>query len=164
MNRFMRFRFFAALFLAGSGLILPCHAQIPGDTGAPQHLRMVDLQIDNATLHTEVAANGTQREIGLMHVAKMGDNDGMIFLMPAVERVSFWMKDTLIPLSIAFIDPSGTILEIHDMKAMDTTTLNSDSTQVAYALETNLHWFALNGIKPGDHVSPPPATLGKPEP
>jgi uncharacterized membrane protein (UPF0127 family) len=50
------------------------------------------------------------------------------------------------------------------MKAMDTTTLNSDSTQVAYALETNLHWFALNGIKPGDHVETAPATLGKPEP
>jgi uncharacterized membrane protein (UPF0127 family) len=160
----MRFRFFAALILAGLGAMLPGRAQIPGDTGQPQQLRMVDLHIDNATLHTEVAVNETQREIGLMHVAKMGDNDGMIFLMPAVARVSFWMKDTLIPLSIAFIDPNGTILELHDMKAMDTTTLNSDSTQVAYALEANLHWFALNGIKPGDHLRPAPATLGTPEP
>ena len=164
MNKDMRFRFCAALFVGVFFVVLCAGAQIAGDTGAPQHLRVVDLHIGSATLHTEVAANETQREIGLMHVAKMGDNDGMIFLMPAVERVSFWMKDTLIPLSIAFIDPNGTILEIHDMKAMDTTTLNSDSTQVAYALETNLHWFALNGIKPGDHLSPAPATLGKPEP
>jgi len=164
MNKDMRFRFFAALSVGVFVAVLPIGAQIAGDTGAPQHLNTVDLHIDQATLHTEVAANETQREIGLMHVAKMGDNDGMIFLMPAVERVSFWMKDTLIPLSIAFIDPNGTILEIHDMQAMDTTTLNSDSTRVAYALETNLHWFALNGIKPGDHISPAPATLGKPEP
>ena len=164
MNKHMRFRFCAALFVGVFLVIWPAGAQIAGDTGAPQQLHVVDLHIDNATLHTEVAANETQREIGLMHVAKMGDNDGMIFLMPAVERVSFWMKDTLIPLSIEFIDPNGTILEIHDMKAMDTTTLNSDSTQVAYALETNLHWFALNGIKPGDHLRPAPATLGKPEP
>jgi uncharacterized membrane protein (UPF0127 family) len=160
----MRFRGFVALLLAGLAGAWPGRAQIPGDTGEPQQLRLVDLHIDHATLHTEVAANETQREIGLMHVAHMGDNNGMIFLMPAVTRVSFWMKDTLIPLSIAFIDPKGTILEIHDMKAMDTTTLNSDSNQVAYALEANLHWFALNGIKPGDHVEPAPATLGKPEP
>jgi uncharacterized membrane protein (UPF0127 family) len=164
MNKTMRFRFWAALFVGAFIAVWPTGAQVAGDTGEPQHLREVDLHIDQATLHTQVAANETQREIGLMHVAKMGDNDGMIFLMPAVERVSFWMKDTLIPLSIAFIDRNGTILEIHDMKAMDTTTLKSDSTQVAYALETNLHWFALNGIKPGDHVSPAPTTLGKPEP
>ncbi len=164
MNRGMRFRVCGALFVGFFVAAWPIGAQVPGDTGAPQHLREVDLHIDQATLHTQVAANETQREVGLMHVAHLGDNDGMIFLMPAVERVSFWMKDTLIPLSIAFIDPNGTILEIHDMKAMDTTTLNSDSTQVAYALEANLHWFALNGIKPGDHVEPAPATLGTPEP
>jgi hypothetical protein len=160
----MRVRFFAALSFAALLVLCPGRAQIAGDTGQPQHLREVDLHIDHAVLHTQIAANETQREIGLMHVAHMGDNDGMIFLMPCVERVSFWMKDTLIPLSIAFIDSNGTVLEIHDMKAMDLTTLNSDSTQVAYALETNLHWFALNGIKPGDHLEPAPATLGKPEP
>ena len=142
----------------------PASVEQPSAPDQAQHLRTVDLHIDNATLHTQVAANETQREIGLMHVAKMADNDGMIFLMPDVERVTFWMKDTLIPLSIAFVDRSGTVLEIHDMKAMDETITRSDSDQVAYALETNLHWFSLNGIKPGDKIEPAPATLGPPEP
>jgi uncharacterized membrane protein (UPF0127 family) len=139
------------------------HAQV-NDSGLPQHLRTVDLHLDHATLHTQVAANEQQREIGLMHVSKLSDNDGMIFLMPEVGHVNFWMKDTLIPLSIAFLDRKGTVLEIHDMKALDETITPSDSDQVAYALETNLHWFALNGIKPGDQLEPPPLTLGQPEP
>jgi hypothetical protein len=85
----------------------------------------------------------------------------MIFVLP-VERATFWMKDCLIPLSVAFLDKDGVILEIHDMMApgptladSDLPLTHSDSDQVAYAIETNLHWFALNGIKPGEKVEPP---------
>jgi uncharacterized membrane protein (UPF0127 family) len=88
----------------------------------------------------------------------------MIFLLPAVTTATFWMKNTLIPLSIAFIDKNGVILEIHDMKPRDETITRSDSDNVAYALETNLHWFALNGVKPGDKIEPAPGTLGAPGP
>ena len=100
-----------------------------------------------------------------MYVTKMPDNDGMLFVLP-VGHAEFWMKNTLIPLSVAFIDKDGVILEIHDMQPADPTMpdnqlprTRSDSDQVAYAIETNLHWFALNGIKPGDKITPPPATL-----
>ncbi len=148
-------------FLALLGLLgttLPERAQ---GTGQPPVLPAIDLHIDKATLHTEIAANDQEREIGLMYVAKMPDNDGMIFLMPDIAQASFWMKNTLIPLSVAFLDRNGAILEIHDMKPLDESITRSDSDQVAYAIETNLHWFALNGIKPGDKVDPSPATLGK---
>jgi uncharacterized membrane protein (UPF0127 family) len=94
----------------------------------------------------------------------------MIFLLP-LGHADFWMKNTLIPLSVAFIDPKGVILEIHDMQPADPhmpddqlPRTRSDSDQVAYALETNLHWFALNGIKPGDKIVPPPSSLGPPHP
>jgi uncharacterized membrane protein (UPF0127 family) len=164
MNKNFRMnRLVLLLALAATAAVLPARAQVD-DPGVAQHLHSVDLHLDGATLHTQIAANEQEREIGLMHVAKLGDNDGMIFLMPSVQAVDFWMKDTLIPLSIAFIDRSGTILEIHDMQALDEKdTTHSASDQVAYALEANLHWFALNGIKPGDHLVPAPATLGKPE-
>jgi len=129
------------------------------------------LHIGKATLNTEVAATGPQRERGLMNRPKLADNDGMIFLMPDIGPATFWMKNTLIPLSIAFIDKDGVILEIHDMVPADprlddrdVPITRSDSNQVAYALETNLHWFALNGIKPGDKLDPAPATLGKSTP
>ena len=82
--------------------------------------------------------------------------------MPNVAQATFWMKNTLIPLSVAFLDKNGVILEIHDMKPLDETITRSDSDQMAYALEMNLHWFTLNGIKPGDKIDPPPGTLGKP--
>jgi len=134
----------------------------PTDTVEP--MAKVTLHIGKASLTTEIAATGAQEERGLMFVTKMPDNNGMIFLLPKVTTATFWMKNTLIPLSIAFIDKNGVILEIHDMKALDETITRSDSDQVAYALETNLHWFALNGIKPGDKIDPPPATLGPPLP
>jgi len=114
----------------------------------------VTLHLGKATLNTEIAATPAQQERGLMYVSNMPDNDGMIFLLPNVAVATFWMKNTLIPLSIAFIDKNGVILEIHDMKPLDESITRSDSNQIAYALETNLHWFALNGIKPGDKVEP----------
>jgi len=148
-------------------LCLPCfnrplHAQDSSlNDGQAQSLPTVTLHIGNATLETEVAATTNQEEIGLMYRSQMSDNHGMIFLLPRIETATFWMKNTLIPLSVAFIDKDGVILEIHDMKAQDETITRSDSNQVAYALETNLHWFALNGIKPGEKIEPPPANLVK---
>jgi uncharacterized membrane protein (UPF0127 family) len=155
--KFRLFLFFAALVL--------CRATgWAQGTGQPQSLPEITLHIDRAELQTEIAANEQEREIGLMYVSHLPDNEGMIFLMPVVGPASFWMKNTLIPLSIAFIDRNGVIIDIHDMKALDETTVESANDQVAYALETNLHWFALNGIKPGDKIEPPPAEWAKPVP
>ena len=151
-------------------LALPDRAQTgPDDDVGP--LAKVTLHIGKASLTTEIAATQAQEERGLMYRTKLGDNDGMIFLLPTVTTAEFWMKNTLIPLSVAFIDRNGVILEIHDMQPADPSVpdselprTRSDSDKVAYALETNLHWFALNGIKPGDTLQPPPATLGPPVP
>ncbi len=144
-------------------LVLPCRAQTgPDDDVGP--LAKVTLHLGKASLTTEIAATGAQQERGLMYRTSLADNDGMIFLLPKVTTATFWMKNTLIPLSVAFIDKNGVILEIHDMKAQDETITRSDSDKVAYALETNLHWFALNGVKPGDKIDPAPATLGTPTP
>ena len=129
-------------------------------------LATTTLHIGKATLNTQIAATPAQEERGLMYVTHLPDNDGMLFMLP-LGRAEFWMKNTLIPLSVAFIDSNGVILEIHDMQPGDPTIpddqlprTHSDSDQVAYAIETNLHWFALNGIKPGDKLQPLPSTLG----
>jgi uncharacterized membrane protein (UPF0127 family) len=149
--------------LLGLGLSM---APLPVLAQTPQTLKSVDLQIGKATLHAQVAATPEERELGLMFYTKLGDNDGMIFLMGNPARATFWMKNTLIPLSVAFIDKNGIILDIHDMTPGDPSVpdnqlpiTRSDSDQVAFALVTNLHWFALNGIKPGDKIDPPPGTL-----
>jgi len=140
--------------------VLPNRAQNAPSTNAPaQSLRTVTLHINKATLNTEIAATPAQLEQGLMYREKLADNDGMIFILGGPQTATFWMKNTLIPLSVAYMDSNGVILEIHDMKALDENITRSDSNQVSYALETNLHWFALNGIKPGDKITPPPSTL-----
>ncbi|HUB67164.1 MAG TPA: DUF192 domain-containing protein [Candidatus Methylacidiphilales bacterium] len=161
----MKPRFFLLLVLGVVWLsaALPGHAQnnLPNG-GHPQSLPTVTLHINNAELTTEVASTPEQQETGLMYRTKMDDNHGMIFLLPTITYADFWMRNTFIPLSVAYIDKNGVILEIHDMKPLDETPIFSKSDQVAYALEANLHWFALNGIKPGDKIVPPPATLGKP--
>jgi uncharacterized membrane protein (UPF0127 family) len=124
------------------------------------------LHVGAVHLDAEIAATPAEQEQGLMFRTSLPDNAGMIFLLGAPQQADFWMKNTLIPLSIAYIDKDGVILEIHDMQPGDPTLPDnqlprtmSDSNQVCYALETNLHWFALNHIKPGDKITPPPATL-----
>ena len=149
------------LVLAGLIFLGVGPAAFAQGTGQPQQLPEMTLHIDKATLQTELAATPQEQEIGLMYVTKLPDNEGMIFLLPKISQATFWMKNTLIPLSIAFIDSKGVILDIHDMKAMDETIVRSDNDQVAYALETNLHWFALNGIKAGDKLEPPPSKWAK---
>ncbi|MCE0496960.1 MAG: DUF192 domain-containing protein [Methylacidiphilales bacterium] len=161
----MKLRIFVILLinLGWLPVTLPGRAQNENPNGGqPQSLPMVSLHVGKAQLITEVASTHEQQETGLMYRTKMADNHGMIFLLPTITTATFWMKNTLIPLSVAYIDKNGVILEIHDMKALDTSITRSDSDQVAYALETNLHWFALNGIKPGDRIEPPPSTLGQP--
>jgi uncharacterized membrane protein (UPF0127 family) len=158
----MRTLIIALIGILGS---LPLPAQTaPGDNVG--QMPKVTLHIDKASLTTLIAATPAQEERGLMFVTHLPDNDGMIFLLP-IGHAEFWMKNTLIPLSVAYIDKNGVILEIHDMKPGDPSVpdaqlprTRSDSDQVAYALETNLHWFSLNGIKPGDKIEPPPSTLG----
>jgi uncharacterized membrane protein (UPF0127 family) len=137
----------------------PVPAPPPPDVSQEQNLPAVALHVGPALLHTQIASTPEEQEKGLMFYPSLPDNDGMIFLLPEVGPATFWMKNTLIPLSVAYIDRNGVILEIHDMKPLDTSITRSDSDQVAYALEANLHWFALNGVKPGDRIDPPPATL-----
>jgi hypothetical protein len=148
-----------ALLLA----VLPAAAQ----TAPVGDLTTTTLHIGKADLKTEIAATPAEEERGLMFRTSLGDNNGMLFLLqPAPQTAEFWMKNTLIPLSVAFIGKDGTILEIHDMQPGDPTVpddqlprTRSDSDQIYFALETNLHWFSLNGVKAGDKITPLPATL-----
>lgn len=105
----------------------------------------------NAGIHVikaEVAATEAQRQQGLMYREKLGPNEGMIFLFGAPAGVCMWMKNTLLPLSVAFIDDTGKIVNIEDMEPQ---TLDSHCAKrpVTYALEMNRGWFKQKNIKPG---------------
>lgn len=99
-------------------------------------------------IKAEVAGNEAEREYGLMYREKLGPNEGMIFLFGAPAGVCMWMKNTPLPLSVAFIDTSGKIVNIEDMQPQ-TTNSHCAKKPIAYALEMNLGWFKQKNIRPG---------------
>lgn len=108
-------------------------------------------------VRAEVAAAPAQREQGLMFREKMAANDGMVFVFDRPADVCMWMKNTLLPLSVAFIDGDGKIVNIEDMQPQ---TLDSHCSRklVRYALEMNLGWFKQKNIKPGTVIEGLPRT------
>jgi uncharacterized membrane protein (UPF0127 family) len=109
------------------------------------------LRISGHTLSVEVAHTEATRSRGLMFRQSLGENRGMLFDFPAPERYSMWMMNTDIPLSVAFLDEGGKILNIADMTPR-TATAHSSAGASKYAVEMNLGWFAARKIKPGEQV------------
>lgn len=133
-----------------------CSAQAIAQSGLPE----IALVIKGHKLTVEVAATDNSRTTGLMHRRMMPENRGMLFVFPYAGPQSFWMMNTYIPLSIAFVDEQGTIVNITDMKPL-TTDPHPSAKPAKYALEMNQGWFAKRGIKAGAKIdglknAPPP--------
>ena len=111
-------------------------------------LPAIQLQTGLYLIKAEVAATYGTRMQGLMQREKMGVNDGMLFIFPDRDKQCMWMKNTLLPLSVAFIDEAGVILNVEDMKPQ-TEDSHCSAKPARYALEMNLGWFKARNIKPG---------------
>jgi hypothetical protein len=109
------------------------------------------LTINGSTLTVEVAATPQARETGLMNRFSLQTDHGMLFVFEAPQPLAFWMKNTYIPLSIAFVDRNGRILNIEDMRPQDESTHWSNG-QALFAIEMRQGWFAKRGIAAGDRV------------
>ena len=118
--------------------------------GATDQL-IVTLNISGHDLLAEVAYTPTSRAQGLMHRDALDENYGMLFVFPKADRYSMWMLNTKIPLSVAFIDHKGVILNIEDMTPY-TKTAHSSAGLAKYALEMNQGWFLAKGIRAGERV------------
>ena len=79
----------------------------------------------------------------------MDEMEGMLFVFTEPQQLGFWMKNTLLPLSCAYMAPDGTILELHDMQPLNTNTIMAATDQVQYVLEMNQGWFVKKNIKKG---------------
>ena len=128
-----KFLILLAAWLAGNA-----YAQLP----------TVDLFAGMYRIQAEVADNMGARMTGLMHRKTMAQNVGMVFVFEENAAHCMWMKNTLIPLSVAFIDEAGAIINIADMQPQ-TEQSHCASRPARYALEMNKGWFAQRGIKPG---------------
>jgi hypothetical protein len=116
---------------------------------------LLPLTIKGKTIRVEVARTEREKEKGLMFRERLGKDGGMLFVYGEEETLSFWMKNTRIPLSIAFIDKRGKIVDIQEMEPFSLQTYVS-SSPAKYALEMNQGWFTRNGIHVGDSVHLPP--------
>jgi uncharacterized protein len=123
---------------------LPAPAQ-----DAPQmNLPVVQLQAGMHNIRAQVATTVDQRATGLMHRREMPQHEGMLFVFEQPSPQCFWMKNTLLPLSIAFIADDGSIVNIADMQPLSEAS-HCSAQPVRFALEMNQGWFAKRGIKPG---------------
>ena len=116
-----------------------------------QDLLQIPLYIKGREIRVEVAKTPEERARGLMWRKHLGRDEGMLFIFENEDYHGFWMKDTLIPLSIAFIDKEGRIVKIAEMKPL-TLESHTPPKPVLYALEMNKGWFSTQGIKVGDIV------------
>jgi hypothetical protein len=119
--------------------------------GYAQSLSRVPLYIKNKEIWVEVAKTPEERAMGLMGRTHLGKDEGMLFIFDAEGYHSFWMKNTVIPLSIAFIDKEYKIVKISEMKPL-TVDSHPPPQPILYALEMGKGWFSVNGIKAGDAV------------
>ena len=123
--------------------------------GSPQlQLPRIQLQAGMHQIQAQVAATPDQRSVGLMHRAEMPQSEGMLFAFEQATQQCFWMKNTLLPLTAAFIADDGTIVNLADMKPQ-TTDAHCSEQPVRWVLEMNQGWFAKRGIKAGFKLQGP---------
>ncbi len=115
-------------------------------------LPSINLEVQDQRIRVEVADDPDERAQGLMFRESLGEDRGMLFVYPDARARSFWMENTTIPLSIAFIDDRGTIFRIRDMQPLDRSHTYS-GLPARYALEMGRGWFEAHGVVEGAQVT-----------
>lgn len=137
----------SVVLMALLGLILSsCTA-----TRSAAGLAVIPVELGDKTVRVEVAQTPAEMARGLMYRREMDWDKGMLFVYESDQILSFWMKNTFIPLSIAFLDSEGTILHITDMQPQSKTSHRSPGP-ARYALEMNLGWFEKAGVSVGEQA------------
>lgn len=147
MNPFLR----TALSIAiGLSATIACGQQTP-----QTQLQRITLTAGIHQIDTQVALTPEQHQIGLMYRTEMPQGEGMLFVFPSPSKQCFWMKNTVLPLTAAFVADDGSIVNLEDMKPQ-TTDSHCSLKPVRYVLEMNQGWFSKKGIKAGMKFSGPP--------
>ncbi|MFM2083412.1 MAG: hypothetical protein RLY95_230 [Pseudomonadota bacterium] len=137
-------RILSSIFLVIASFV--SYAQTP-----QTHLQRAVLSLGMFQIDAQIAQTPEERQIGLMFRAQMPQAEGMIFIFEEPSKQCFWMKNTILPLTAAFIADDGTILNLADMKPQTTET-HCSAKPVRFVLEMNQGWFAKKGIKAGSKL------------
>lgn len=130
--------------------LLPVAAAVAAGTAWAQ-LPVLNLNAGMHLIRAEVAYTFETRAQGLMFRRAMGPNEGMLFVFPDDSRHCMWMRNTLIPLSVAFLDAAGAVVNVEEMQPQ-TENAHCAARPVRFALEMNKGWFASKGLKPGARI------------
>ena len=126
---------------------------------AQPRLPTIKFFLGDVDLEVEQALTPVQIQMGMMFRKSMGEMEGMVFVHPDVKERHYWMKNVSVPLSIAYLDPEGRIMETHDMRPFDEGRVSSVSKNIQYALEVPQGWFRRNNVKPGTIVRTAKGTM-----
>lgn len=122
----------------------------PTESGQPQpKLPTLKLWLGAHEVVTEIARTPIEHQVGMMWRTNMAEMEGMIFIFDQPGRRAFWMRNTLVPLDIAYIASDGTLLEVHAAQPRSEASIESQSDRVQFVLEMRQGWFQRNNVKPG---------------
>ncbi len=131
----------------------PPAAATPSTPGIPTHaqgkLPTMKLWLGAEQMDAELALSGVEQQTGMMFRTNLPEQSGMLFVFSEPEQASFWMKNCPLPLSAAYIDPDGVILEIHNLEAQNTNPVVAASSRIQYVLETSQGWFQRHNVNTG---------------
>jgi len=116
-------------------------------------LRTVRLRVGSHEVEAEVAIGPREQATGLMFRKSMEPERGMLFVFEQRRRAAFYMKNTTIPLSVAYLDTDGIVRELHDLEPLDERPVASATSDIRFVLEMNRGWFAAKGLGPGVRVT-----------
>jgi uncharacterized membrane protein (UPF0127 family) len=158
-------RQFALLLFVATALISGCQQSsttAAADDSAPSQnanpgrpqprLPVLKLWLGAHEISAELAATPKQHEMGMMFRTKMEDMEGMLFIFPRAEQRAFWMKNTTVPLDVAYVAPDGVIREIHPLHPLNENPVPSQSADIQYVLEMNQGWFSNRNVSVGMEI------------
>ena len=145
----MHYKLSAPIIIALLGLWLTLNSSVEARQSV--EFEQASVTLNGQTYAVDFAKSPRQRAQGLMFRKSLCSDCGMLFRFSPPKQASMWMKNTYIPLDVAFIDKKGTITDIKPLQPHDLTSVGA-STKVMYALEMNQGWFARHDIQVGDHI------------
>lgn len=116
---------------------------------AQPKLPTIKLWVGKEELTVEVARAVTEVATGMMYRTNLAENEGMLFVFSRPHRPGFYMRNTTVPLSCAYLDPEGAIVELHDLKPLDETPVEAGTGNIQYVLEVPQGWFQRHQVGPG---------------
>lgn len=122
-------------------------------------LPSIKLWLGKHEINAEIAATARELATGMMHRKEMDESEGMLFILPLPQQAAFYMRNTYVPLSVAYIDTDGAILEIHDLHPLNEEPVPSKSNRIQFVLEVKQGWFDRNDVRIGSVIRTEYGTL-----